>query len=352
MRQPPAALAERGDIRAPPHPPRSAPMSAATAPSPTVRSAPVKRRRRPTTRGSWLLLLLAVPGIVWFVIFAYGPMAGLVVAFKNFNIRDGIFNSPWNGIDNFTYFLASGDAPRIVLNTLFLNTLFLSASLITGLLLALMLNEIRIRLFKRFMQSTIFFPYFVSPIVISIILQVLLAGVGGRGGTINDALSVFNLPQVTWYTTPGPWPWILTIVKIWQIGGYTSIIFLAAITSIPGRSHRWNVLPRMISPPMSRIDCGVIALTEPYVPTGMNAGVSIVPRGNEMRPRRAAPSLASTPNCSALTARPLAKSASRPHTKKTDSVRSRRAGKHRASARGRRTPIPASAMSIPADGNS
>jgi putative aldouronate transport system permease protein len=95
-----------------------------------------------------------------------------------------------------------------------------------------MLNEIRLTLFKRVAQSIAFFPYFVSPIVISIILQVILAGVNGQGGALNNLLSVFDLPQVSWYTTPGPWPWILTVVKMWQLGGYTSVIFLAAITSI------------------------------------------------------------------------------------------------------------------------
>lgn len=150
-------------------------------------------------------------------------MAGLVVAFKNFNISQGIFGSAWNGLDNFRYFFASGDAPRIIVNTLFLNVLFLSASLLAGLLLALMLNEIRGQFYKRFMQSTIFFPYFVSPIIISIMLQVILSGVSGRGGLLNNMLSVFDVPQVNWYTTPGAWSWILTIVKVWQLGGYTSV---------------------------------------------------------------------------------------------------------------------------------
>lgn len=191
------------------------------------------KRRKPTSRGTVGLLLLALPGVLWFLIFAYGPMAGLVVAFKDFNISQGIFGSAWNGLDNFKYFLASGDAPRIVLNTVFLNTLFLGASLLAGLLLALMLNEIRGHFYRRFMQSTIFFPYFVSPIIIAIILQVILSGVGGRGGLVNNLLSVVDLPQVNWYTEPGAWPWILTFVKVWQLGGYTSVIFLAAITSIP-----------------------------------------------------------------------------------------------------------------------
>ncbi|MDQ0634107.1 putative aldouronate transport system permease protein [Arthrobacter pascens] len=192
-----------------------------------------RRSRRHSGRGSGVLLLLAAPGIVWFLVFAYAPMAGLVVAFKNFSVSQGIFNSPWAGLDNFKYFIESGDAPAIVLNTLVLNVLFLAATLAAGLMLAIMLNELRARVFKKFMQSAIFFPYFVSPIVISIILQVILAGAGGHGGAVNDALGIFSLPEVSWYTEAGPWPWILTIVKVWQLGGYMSVIFLAAITAIP-----------------------------------------------------------------------------------------------------------------------
>lgn len=193
----------------------------------------MKQAGNPTRRaGAWALLLLAVPGVAYFAVFAYLPMAGLVVAFKDFNIRAGIFGSPWNGLANFEYFFSTGDAPRIVFNTLFLNALFLGATLGWGLLLAIMLNEIRLHLYKRVVQSVVFFPYFVSPIVISVMLQVLLAGVGGEGGAVNDSLSVLHLPQVSWYTEPGAWPWILTVVKVWQLGGYMSIIFLAAITSI------------------------------------------------------------------------------------------------------------------------
>jgi putative aldouronate transport system permease protein len=192
-----------------------------------------ERRRRRPLRGNLWVGLLALPAVAFFAVFAYLPMVGLVVAFKEFNVADGVFGSPWNGLDNFRYFFSSGEAGRILLNTLLLNTLFLAATLAAGITLALMLNELRGRFFKRVAQSTIFFPYFVSPIVISIILQVLLAGVGGSGGAVNDALAGFGLPTVDWYSEPGPWPWILTVVKVWQMGGYLSVIFLAAITSIP-----------------------------------------------------------------------------------------------------------------------
>jgi putative aldouronate transport system permease protein len=205
---------------------------------PAKQAPDTKRPSAPARRGSRLryhlwVSLLAVPAVAFFVVFSYLPMAGLVVAFKDFNVAGGIFGSPWNGLDNFRYFFTSGQAPRILLNTLFLNALFLTATLAAGITLAIMLNEIRGRFFKRVAQSAIFFPYFISPIVISIILQVLLAGVGGSGGAVNDALTSFGLPSVGWYTEPGPWPWILTMVKVWQLGGYLSVIFLAAITAIP-----------------------------------------------------------------------------------------------------------------------
>jgi putative aldouronate transport system permease protein len=200
------------------------------------------RKRRAGQRGNVWIGLLALPAVTFFVVFSYLPMAGLVVAFKDFNIADGVFRSPWNGLDNFRYFFTSGEAPRILLNTLILNALFLAATLAAGIMLALMLNEIHGRYFKKVAQSTIFFPYFVSPIVVSIILQVLLAGVGGSRGAVNDALTGFGLPSVSWYTEPGPWPWILTVVKVWQMGGYLSVIFLAAITAIPDEVYEAGMI--------------------------------------------------------------------------------------------------------------
>ncbi|MFI7633285.1 ABC transporter permease [Nonomuraea sp. NPDC049400] len=192
-----------------------------------------RRVRRGAVRTSWTVGLLALPAVAFFLVFNYLPMAGLVVAFKQFDVNLGIFDSPWNGLENFAYFLESGDAARILFNTLFLNILFLIATLAAGMILAIMLNEIRSTFFKRVSQSVVFFPYFVSPVVISIILQVLLAGASGGGGAVNDALGGLGFPTVDWYTEPGPWPWILTVVKVWQLGGYLSVIFLAAITGIP-----------------------------------------------------------------------------------------------------------------------
>lgn len=212
------------------------------APVAGVPDSEPKRRRPIRRRSDYGLVILAAPAVILLLIFAYGPMAGLVVAFQDFNVADGIFSSPWAGFENFEFFFTSGHAARILRNTLLLNVLFLAATLGAGILLALMLNEIRGRVTKRFFQSVIFVPYFVSPIVVSIFLHAFLAGPGGRGGLVNDMLSIVGIPNVMWYTEPGPWPWILTLVKIWQLGGYMSVIFLAAITAIPDEVYEAGVI--------------------------------------------------------------------------------------------------------------
>lgn len=200
------------------------------------------RRRRDSLNRDRTLWILAIPGVIFFLVFSYAPLVGLVVAFKKFNIYKGIFGSPWNGLDNFRFFFQSGNAGRIVWNTVFLNTLFITATIVFAIILAIAINEVRHSLLRRFVQSSVFLPYFISPIVISIILQAFLAGVGGQGGIVNGALNAFSLPSVAWYSEPGPWPVILTVVKVWQLAGYYSVIYLAAITAIPDEVYEAGML--------------------------------------------------------------------------------------------------------------
>lgn len=209
-------------------------MTAVTPRSPGTPVTPrTPRRRRKSLHRDGTLWLLAVPAVIFFIVFSYGPLPGLVVAFKDFSITKGIFGSPWNGFENFRFFFESGNAARIITNTLYLNSLFIVATIVCAIFLALFINEIARKSLRRFVQSAVFLPYFISPIVISIMLQAFLAGVGGQGGIVNEMLNVFSLPTVAWYTEPGPWPYILTVVKIWQVAGYYSVIYLAAITAIP-----------------------------------------------------------------------------------------------------------------------
>lgn len=203
------------------------------------------------------ILVLALPALAFFAVFSYGPMVGAIVAFKDFNVVEGIFGSPWNGLENFRFFFESGNAGRVIRNTLVLNALFIGGTIIAGMAMAVMINEIRFRLLKRAAQSVIFLPYFISPIVISVMLQAFLSGFGGSGGVVNNMLGGLGISPVSWYTEPGAWPWILTIVKIWQLAGYTSIIYLAAMTAIPpdvyeaavlDGASRWKIALRVTVP--------------------------------------------------------------------------------------------------------
>lgn len=194
-------------------------------------------RRSRAVRRDRTLWLLAVPAIAFFCVFSYAPMVGVIIAFKDYNITDGVFGSAWNGIENFRFFLQSGDAGQVLFNTLFLNSIFLIGTTVAAVGLAIMLNEIRLKYLKRTLQSAVFLPYFISPVVVSLMLQSFLQGIGGAGGLVNEWMTSLGLPSVNWYASPGAWPWILLVLKIWQTAGYLSIIYLAAITSIPAEVY-------------------------------------------------------------------------------------------------------------------
>ncbi|WP_339269616.1 ABC transporter permease subunit [Paenibacillus sp. FSL K6-1330] len=175
------------------------------------------------------LYLLALPGIAFLVVFAYMPMLGHLLAFQNYRLSDGIWGSEWVGFKNFEFFFNGKDWLRVTLNTVFLNALFLLSGLGSAVVLAIFLNEIRNRLFKRITQSFIFLPYFISWLVVSMMALTLFST---SEGLINRALVALGYEGVDWYLSPGVWPYILTMISAWKMAGYNSIIFLAVITGI------------------------------------------------------------------------------------------------------------------------
>jgi putative aldouronate transport system permease protein len=180
------------------------------------------------------LYLLALPGLIWLVIFAYVPMSGHIIAFKQFRAPLGLWKSPWYGLKNFEFFFASkGNIgwQKVTLNTLYLNLLFLVGEQFISLLLAIFLNEVRNVVFKKISQQLVLLPYFISWLVVSVMFFALFNSVDGL---INRTLDSFGLDGLQWYSNPGYWPGLLTGVHIWKQAGYTSIIYLAAIASIPG----------------------------------------------------------------------------------------------------------------------
>lgn len=176
------------------------------------------------------LYVMAVPGLLFFLIFSYLPIYGITIAFKDYNFSKGITGSEWVGFKNFDYFFTSDDFWIVLRNTLGLNLLFIIFTTITAVLIALMFNEIRNKYFKRISQSLIFLPYFMSWIVVGMIVQSLF---GGEEPMINTWLQGLGMGPVNWMFEAKLWPAILTVIRVWQGAGYLSIIFLAAITGIP-----------------------------------------------------------------------------------------------------------------------
>lgn len=175
------------------------------------------------------LYSMALPGIAVLVIFSYLPMFGHLIAFKNYNSFEGIWGSPWAGFDNFKFFFSGSDWLRVTGNTLFLNLLFIAFGLIVSVALAIFLNEIRIVVLKRIAQSLAFLPFFVSWMVVSMMLFALL---NTTDGVINRTLGNLGMNPVSWYNEASYWPVILTVISVWKIAGYQAVIYLAAITGI------------------------------------------------------------------------------------------------------------------------
>ena len=174
------------------------------------------------------LYLLGLPGFTFLLVFGYVPMFGHLLAFQNFRLSKGIFGSDFVGFKNFEFFFGSNDWWVVTLNTLFLNSLFLVFGMVMAIALAIAINEITHKGLRRILQSAVFFPYFISWLVVSLLVLATLSS----DGLMNQALAFFGLPTVSWFTKAEYWPAILTVIYVWKFAGYHSIIYLAAIVGI------------------------------------------------------------------------------------------------------------------------
>ena len=173
------------------------------------------------------LLGLTLPAVAWFMVFAYAPMLGLVIAFQKYSPAKGIFGSEFVFLDNFRFFFGSQDFVRVTVNTLVLNTLFILATNFVAILMAIALSEIKNKYFKKVSQSVIILPHFISWTVVALLIEAFLKT---EGGFVNNILAAFGAEPIKFMQTPELWPAILTILRVWQGAGYSSIVYLAAIT--------------------------------------------------------------------------------------------------------------------------
>ena len=188
-----------------------------------------KHNRRILIRKCIPLYLMMVPGIVYLFINNYIPMAGSVIAFKKYNVRDGIFGSAWCGFSNFTYLFKS-DAGIILRNTFFYNVAFIIVNLVMGVAVAIMISDVKRQGTKKIYQSAVLFPFLVSMVIVSYIVFALLSV---ENGMINNSiLKPLGMEPVGWYSETKYWPFIIVIVQMWKSLGYGCLLYIAAIAGI------------------------------------------------------------------------------------------------------------------------
>lgn len=187
--------------------------------------ARAKKKRK--IKSSFPIYLMALPGLIYLLINNYMPMTGLVVAFKNFSAKKGIYGSDWAGLKNFKFLFQTRDAWIITRNTLCYNIAFIILGTILSVTVAILLSEIRSKMASRLYQSVILLPYLVSWVIISYLVYAFLSA---ESGFINKSiLSALGKTPISWYNDAKYWPVILVLVYLWQATGYHSIVYYASV---------------------------------------------------------------------------------------------------------------------------
>lgn len=175
------------------------------------------------------LYLMILPGAVYLFINNYIPMAGIVVAFKKYNVKQGIWGSQWYGLNNFTYLFKNG-ASTIIRNTLLYNIAFIILNMIVGIALAILISDIASKRAKKLYQSAIMLPFLISIVIVSYIVYAFLSA---ETGMINNSLlKALGKEPILWYNETKYWPFILVFVNLWKSVGYGCLIYIAAIAGI------------------------------------------------------------------------------------------------------------------------
>lgn len=192
------------------------------------------KKRKSNLKKNLALLLMILPGAAWLIIFKYLPMFGIVIAFKDFRFFPGgflssFFKSAWVGLDNFKFLFASSDAYIIVRNTIGYNTLFIITGTVLAVAFAIMLNEMTYKKLSKIYQTSMFFPYFLSWVIVSYFVFTFLSL---DKGMLNNLLVFLGMDKVSWYSEPDKWPFFLVFINNWKNLGYSIVFYLAAICSI------------------------------------------------------------------------------------------------------------------------
>jgi len=179
-----------------------------------------------------LYTLCAIP-ILLVILFKYIPMGGIVIAFKRYNFADGIWGSPWVGFKNFEFFLKSDVFVTLVRNTLGNNFLFIIFGIISSLAVAILLFELKSRMATKIFQTILITPHFMSWVIVAYMVLAILSPTEGFLNKMLMSVGIGSADSaIDWYSKPGAWPIILTIVSIWKNVGMDSVVYYASLMGI------------------------------------------------------------------------------------------------------------------------
>lgn len=176
-----------------------------------------------------ILFLMLLPTLVFFIINSYVPMVGVYYAFTRFDFNTSLFNSQFVGLENFKFLWQSGVLAKLTLNTIGYNIVFILLGNVLAIALAILLSELRLQWFKKLTQSIMFLPYFVSFVILSVIVYNVF---NYESGFLNSTLKQFGSEPVDVYNTPWVWIFLIIIFYLWKNIGYSMVIYLASITGI------------------------------------------------------------------------------------------------------------------------
>ncbi|MBQ8082043.1 MAG: sugar ABC transporter permease [Clostridia bacterium] len=186
-------------------------------------------------RKNWQLYLFLLPPLIYLFLFHYRPMAGIVIAFKDYSIRKGVLGSPWVGSKYFTKFFQSYQANRVIRNTLILSIYQIAASFPVPILFALMINSVRADGYRKFVQATVNLPHFISTtVMVGILMSVLNPRVGLYGQIYETLLGVYPRDPLA---TPGGFRSIYVWSGVWQSFGWDSVVYTAALAGVDPTYH-------------------------------------------------------------------------------------------------------------------
>lgn len=188
-----------------------------------------------------VLLTMVAPAAIWLLLLRYLPMGGIILAFKDYKINprnpsfiSNLLNSKWVGLKNFEFLFKTNDAWIMFRNTLGYNIIFIILGVIIPVAFAIMMNEFTRKFVRKAYQTMMFFPYFLSWVVVSYFLNAFL---DAQYGMIPAMQAAAGKEVISWYTTPGPWPYLLVFANLWKNVGYSTVLYLAAITGIDANQY-------------------------------------------------------------------------------------------------------------------